>query len=113
MHSASVAGNAVIELFQSVSTAEQLNRWVLTFSLSHNHRVVKIFAHLARIEGSKTPFTADTCSRRISLARSQTILVHTRSHSRFGSTSTRSTFVGFRMRFLDSEAVIWTHLRRS
>ena len=56
MHSASVAGNAVIELFQSVSTAEQLNRWVLTFSLSHNHRVVKIFAHFARIEGSKINF---------------------------------------------------------
>ena len=36
MHSASVAGNAVIELFQNVSAAEQLTRRVLNFSLSHN-----------------------------------------------------------------------------
>ena len=53
MHVASVAANAIVELFRdpTVSRAGELHREILTFSISHNHVNVKIHGHYACIKG--------------------------------------------------------------
>ena len=55
MHVASVAANAIIELFRdrAVSRVKELDREILVFSVSHDHVNVKIHGHYARIEGDK------------------------------------------------------------
>ena len=55
MHVASVAANAIVELFRdrAVSRVKELDREILTFSVSHDHVNVKIHGHYARIEGDK------------------------------------------------------------
>ena len=44
-HSAAVAANAVVELYRLVSRQEELNRKVLTFSISHDNEAVRIYGH--------------------------------------------------------------------
>ena len=55
MHIASVAANAIVELFRdpAVSRAGELHRKILVFSISHDHTTVRIHGHYARIEGDK------------------------------------------------------------
>ena len=55
MHVASVAANAIVELFRdpAVSRARELHREILVFSISHDHVSVKIHGHYACIEGDK------------------------------------------------------------
>ena len=55
MHVASVAANAIVELFRdrAVSQVKELDREILVFSVSHDHVNVKIHGHYARIEGDK------------------------------------------------------------
>ena len=55
MHVASVAANAIVELFRdrAVSRAGELNREILVFSISHDSVNVKVHGHYARIEGDK------------------------------------------------------------
>ncbi|KAL8645520.1 MAG: hypothetical protein Q9210_006664 [Variospora velana] len=56
MHVASVAANAIVELFRdrAVSRAEELHRKILVFSISHDYTTVKIHGHYACIDRDKT-----------------------------------------------------------
>lgn len=56
LHSASVASNAVIQMYQKISAADELHGRILVFSVSHNQRVVKVFGHYAMIDGDKATF---------------------------------------------------------
>ena len=55
MHVASVAANAIVELFRDpiVSRVGELHRKILVFSISHDHVNVKIHGHYACIEGDR------------------------------------------------------------
>ncbi|MCJ1422374.1 hypothetical protein MMC29_000254 [Sticta canariensis] len=55
-HSAAVAANAVVELYRLVSRQDELNRKILTFSVSHDHRAVRIYGHYILINGKDTSF---------------------------------------------------------
>lgn len=55
-HSASVAANALVELYRSVSRQGELHRKILSFSVSHDHQAVKLFGHYVLIDGKNTSF---------------------------------------------------------
>ncbi|KAL8960216.1 MAG: hypothetical protein Q9193_003042 [Seirophora villosa] len=54
--SMSVALRALIILFRSVKREKELDREILVFSISHDHRSVRIYGHYPVIEGDKTTF---------------------------------------------------------
>ena len=56
MHSASIAARAVIQLYRKISSAEQLNRQILTISVSHNNTTIKVFGHFAHIDNEHITF---------------------------------------------------------
>ena len=56
MHVASVAANAIVQLYRAVSRLGELDRQILVFSISHDHTHVTIHGHYARIEGEKITF---------------------------------------------------------
>ncbi|OAQ68096.2 protein kinase-like protein [Pochonia chlamydosporia 170] len=49
-HSATLGVRAVVELFKAVNRLHEIDRWVLAFSVSHNHREVRIYGHYADFE---------------------------------------------------------------
>jgi hypothetical protein len=51
-----VAVRAVVELFRYVKREKELHRVILAFSVSHDHRMVRIYGHYPVIEGNKTTF---------------------------------------------------------
>ncbi len=55
-HSATVAANAVIELYRLVSRQHELHRRILTYSISHDNEGVRIYGHYALINGKDTSF---------------------------------------------------------
>ena len=55
-HSMTVAVRALTVLFRSVKREKELNREILTFSVSHDHRSVRIYGHYPVIEGDNTTF---------------------------------------------------------
>ncbi|KAI9804096.1 MAG: hypothetical protein M1825_001498 [Sarcosagium campestre] len=55
-HNASVAVNAVVELYRAVSRQDELHQQILAFSISHDHRVVRIYGHFALTTGEDTRF---------------------------------------------------------
>jgi len=55
-HSAAVAANAVVELYRLVSRQDELHQKILTFSVSHDHRAVRIYGHYVLINGKDTSF---------------------------------------------------------
>ncbi|EFW16561.1 conserved hypothetical protein [Coccidioides posadasii str. Silveira] len=55
-HSMTIAVRGVVELFKLVGREEEVNREILAFSISHDHRTVRIYGHYAVIEGNKTSF---------------------------------------------------------
>jgi hypothetical protein len=55
-HSVTLAVRAVAELFRLVKREDEINREILAFSVSHDHRSVRIYGHYAVIDGSKTTF---------------------------------------------------------
>ena len=55
-HSMTLAVRGVVELFKLVKREKELDREILTFSLSHDHRTVRIYGHYALIEEGKTTF---------------------------------------------------------
>ncbi|KAL9104366.1 MAG: hypothetical protein Q9163_000666 [Psora crenata] len=55
-HSMTVAVRALVELFRSVKREKELDREILAFSLSHDHRSVRIYGHYPVITGDKTTF---------------------------------------------------------
>ena len=56
MHVASVAANAIVQLYRAVSRLGELDRQILVFSISHDHTHVIIHGHYARIECEKITF---------------------------------------------------------
>lgn len=54
--SMSVALRALVILFRSVKREKELDREILAFSISHDHRSVRIYGHYPVIEGDKTTF---------------------------------------------------------
>jgi len=55
-HSMTVAVRALVELYKAVKREKELDREILAFSISHDHRSVRIYGHYPVIEGNKTTF---------------------------------------------------------
>merc|ERR1712000_801282 len=55
-HSMTLAVRGVVELFRLVKSEQELHREILAFSISHDHRSVRIYGHYPVIEGRKTTF---------------------------------------------------------
>lgn len=51
-----LAVRGVVELFRLVKREQELHREILAFSVSHDHRSVRIYGHYPVIEGKKTTF---------------------------------------------------------
>lgn len=50
-HSMTIIVRAIVELFRYVGREKELHREILAFSISHDHRAVRIYGHYAEIEG--------------------------------------------------------------
>ncbi|KAF2756348.1 hypothetical protein EJ05DRAFT_487261 [Pseudovirgaria hyperparasitica] len=55
-HSMTLAVRGIVELFRLVKREKELNRQILAFSVSHDHRNVRIYGHYPVIKGDKTSF---------------------------------------------------------
>ncbi|KAI9827228.1 MAG: hypothetical protein M1832_005366 [Thelocarpon impressellum] len=55
-HSASIAANAVVDLYRGLSRQHELHRELLAFSISHDHRTVRVYGHYALIDGRDASF---------------------------------------------------------
>lgn len=53
-HSAAFGATAIVELYRLVSRQDELHRKILTFSISHDHRAVRIYGHYVLIDGKNT-----------------------------------------------------------
>ena len=51
-----MAVRGVVELFRLVKREKELHREILAFSVSHDHRTVRIYSHYPVIDGNKTTF---------------------------------------------------------
>ena len=55
-HSMTLAVRAIVELFRYVGREKELDREILAFSVSHDHRAVRIYGHYAVIEGKSQKY---------------------------------------------------------
>ncbi|TKA64766.1 hypothetical protein B0A55_13033, partial [Friedmanniomyces simplex] len=55
-HSTAIAVRAVVELFRAVKREKELHREILAFSVSHDHRSVRIYGYYAEIGESETKY---------------------------------------------------------
>lgn len=55
-HTMTLAVRGVVELFRLVKREEELHRQILAFSISHDHRSVRIYGHYPVIEEKKTTY---------------------------------------------------------
>jgi hypothetical protein len=55
-HSMTLAVRGVVELFRLLNREKELDREILAFSISHDHRTVRIYGHYPVIDGIKTTF---------------------------------------------------------
>ncbi len=55
-HSMTIAVRGVVELYRAVKREKELHREILAFSISHDHRAVRIYGHYPIINGDKTTF---------------------------------------------------------
>jgi hypothetical protein len=55
-HSMTLAVRGIVELFRLVKRENELHRKILAFSISHDHRTVRIYGHYPIIDGEKTTF---------------------------------------------------------
>ncbi|EGD97712.1 hypothetical protein TESG_05113 [Trichophyton tonsurans CBS 112818] len=55
-HSMTLAVRGVVELLRYVGRGDEVNREILAFSLSHDHRTVRIYGHYPVIDGDKISF---------------------------------------------------------
>ena len=51
-----LAVKGVVKLFRMVKREKELHREILAFSVSHDHRIVRIYGHYLIINGIKTTF---------------------------------------------------------
>ncbi|KAK2806457.1 hypothetical protein FQN50_005875 [Emmonsiellopsis sp. PD_5] len=56
MHSATLSVRGVVRLFRLVKREKELHRQLLAFSVSHDHRTVRIYGHYPVIDGEKTTY---------------------------------------------------------
>ena len=56
MHSMTITIRALVKLFRSVKREKELDQEILTFSISHDHSLVRIYSHYPMIEDNKTTF---------------------------------------------------------
>jgi hypothetical protein len=55
-HSMTLAVRGIVGLFRMVKREKELHREILAFSVSHDHRTVRIYGHYPVIDGKKTTF---------------------------------------------------------
>ncbi|KAF1358567.1 hypothetical protein EJ07DRAFT_179789 [Lizonia empirigonia] len=55
-HSMTLAVRGVVELFRLVKREKEINREILAFSVSHDHRSVRLYGHYAVIDGRDVTF---------------------------------------------------------
>jgi hypothetical protein len=55
-HNGSVAVKQLVNLYREVSRESELDRKILAFSISHDHRYVRMYGHYALISGDITSF---------------------------------------------------------
>ncbi|MCJ1242565.1 hypothetical protein MMC14_010574 [Varicellaria rhodocarpa] len=55
-HSMTLAVRAVVELFKLMKREKELHREILAFSISHDHRAVRIYGHYPIINGDEVTF---------------------------------------------------------
>jgi hypothetical protein len=55
-HSITIAVRGIVELFRLVKREKELHREILAFSISHDHRTVRIYGHYPIIQGNETTF---------------------------------------------------------
>src|SRR5690606_18654870 len=55
-HSMTLAVRATVELFRAVKREDEVNRQILAFSVSHDHRTVRIYGHYAVIDTKDTKY---------------------------------------------------------
>ncbi|KAK3670755.1 hypothetical protein LTR78_009327 [Recurvomyces mirabilis] len=55
-HSMAIAVRAVVELFRAVKREKELHREILAYSISHDHRSVRIYGYYAEIDESSTKY---------------------------------------------------------
>ncbi|KAH6665192.1 hypothetical protein B0J14DRAFT_620938 [Halenospora varia] len=55
-HSMTIAVRGIVELFKLVKREKELYQEILAFSISYNHRTVRIYGHYPIIDGNKTTF---------------------------------------------------------
>jgi hypothetical protein len=55
-HSMTLAVRAIVELFRYVGREKELDREILAFSISHDHRIVRIYGHYAEINGREQKY---------------------------------------------------------
>ncbi|KAL7926602.1 hypothetical protein ACQKWADRAFT_318431 [Trichoderma austrokoningii] len=55
-HSMALAARAVVELFRLVKRENELHRQILSFSVSHDHRSVRIYGYYPVIDGKNTKY---------------------------------------------------------
>src|SRR5947209_8078017 len=53
-HNGSVAVKQVIDLYREVSLEKELHQKILAFTVSHDHRSVRIYGHYALVSGNTT-----------------------------------------------------------
>lgn len=55
-HSMTIAVRSIVELYRAVKREKELDREILAFSISHDHRSVRIYGHYPVIDGDKVTF---------------------------------------------------------
>ncbi|KAI9790552.1 MAG: hypothetical protein M1816_005059 [Peltula sp. TS41687] len=55
-HSMTIAVRGVVELYRTIRRQEELHRMVLAFSISHDSRMVRIYAHYPEIQGDEVKY---------------------------------------------------------
>jgi hypothetical protein len=55
-YSITIAVRGIVKLFRLVKREKELYQEILTFSISHNHSIVRIYSHYTLINRSKTTF---------------------------------------------------------
>ena len=55
-NSMTIAVRGVVELFRKAARPMDVHRKVLAFSISHDHTIVRLYAHYAEIDGDKTSY---------------------------------------------------------
>ncbi|PNP49477.1 hypothetical protein THARTR1_09799 [Trichoderma harzianum] len=55
-HSMTLAARGVVELFRLVKRENEINRQILSFSVSHDHRTVRIYGYYPLINGKNTKY---------------------------------------------------------